>query len=193
MPRNAHKTRLTSLQKWLFLTLLLLLPLHGLLAGEALKRRVLVGLKLFPAVLAASEALEPASGQSAIQVLIVYHDDDDYAEELAETLRGIERIRGIPLIVGTASISTLQQRSAKPPFGVFVCQRSEEEIALISRYGRQNGIITFSPFHGDVERGILAGIAISDRILPLINKQTLATLPFGLKPFFLRVAEIYEP
>jgi len=193
MPRTASKSGLTSLQKWLLPALLLLLPFHVLLGEEALKRRVLVGLKLFPAVLAASQALESESRISNIQVLIVYHDDDDYAEELAATLRGIERIRGIPLTVRTAPISSLQQRHAQPPFAIFVSQRNEEDIEVIAHYGRQHGIITFSPFRGDVERGVLAGIAISDRILPLINKQTLATLPFGLKEFFLRVAEIYEP
>lgn len=192
MPGIATQRRASRRQKWL-LAALLLLPLHGLLADEALKRRVLVGLKLFPAVIAASQSLEPDPRSGALKVLIVYHDDVDYARELAVTLRGIESIKGLPLVVATAPISTLSQQNTAPPVGIFVCQRSEEEITSVSRYGSQNGVITFSPFRGDVEKGILAGIAISDRILPLINKQTLATLPFGLKDFFLRVAEIYEP
>ena len=136
---------------------------------------------------------QPESDVTTIRILIVYHDNKNYAEELAETLRGIERIRGIPLNVETGLTSSLQQRNALSPFAIFVAQRSEEDIETIAQYGRQHGIITFSPFRGDVERGILSGIAISDRILPLINKQTLATMPSGLKAFFLRVAEIYEP
>jgi hypothetical protein len=194
MPGIAHKPDPSGLQRWLLAILLLFLPLHGLHADEAIARRVLVGLKIFPAVLAASEALERAPAMRQMRVLLVYHDDPDYAEELAVSLRGIGRIKNIPLRVETAPIHALQEpRQGPPPFGVFVCQRSAEEIALIAGYGRQHGTITFSPFRGDVEQGILAGIAISDRILPLLNKQTLAELPLGLKAFFLRVAEIYEP
>jgi len=195
MPGIAQPSNQTGLQRWFLAALLLLLPLQGLLADEALKRRVLVGLKVFPAVLAASQALEHKPAMRRLHILIVYHDDRDYAEELAEALRSIKQIRDIPLRVETAPIASLQQHhdTRPPPFGIFLCQRNEEDIARVSRYGIDNGVITFSPFRGDVEQGILAGIVISDHILPLINKQTLAELPFGLKAFFLRVAEIYEP
>lgn len=190
MPGIARKTRLHSQWTWL---LLLLLPLQAVSADEALQRRVLVGLKLFPAVLAASQELGPKSELRDIKVLIVYHGEQDHAEELAEILRDIKQIKGKPLVVETSPINQLLQRSGAPPFGLFVSQRNDKDIEIISRYGQQHNIITFSPFQGDVENGILAGIAISDRILPYINSQTLATLPAGLKAFFLKVAEIYEP
>jgi hypothetical protein len=194
MPGIAYKSNTTCLYRWSLLSaLLLLLPFQGLPADEELERQVLVGLKIFPAVLAASPALDQKPAMSTIRVLILYRDDRGYAEKLAGILREIDRIREIPLRVETAPVSALQQQSDAPPFAVFVCQRNEEDVAQISDYGRQNGIITFSPFRGDVEKGILAGIAISDRILPFINNETLAKLPFGLKAFFLRVAEIYEP
>ncbi len=191
MPGTADKK--PGLLLWLLLPLLLLLPIQSVAADQALQRRVLVGLKIFPAVLAASQALEQKSELPNIRVLIVYHKDKDNAEELAETLRGIKKIKGKPLVVETIPISLLLQGSIPPPFGLFVSQRNDEDIEAISHYGQQHNIITFSPFHGDVEKGILAGIAISDRILPYINSQTLAALPTGLKMFFLKVAEIYEP
>ena len=193
MPGIADKKCLSGLPLRLFLPLLLLLPLQSLAADQALQRRVLVGLKLFPAVLAASQALEPKSELRDIRVLIVHQGDKDNAEELADTLRAIREIKGKPLVVETIPISHLLHGSNTPPLGLFVSQRNDEDIEMISRYGQQHNVITFSPFHGDVEKGILAGISISDRILPYINSQTLAALPTGLKTFFLKVAEIYEP
>lgn len=177
----------------LLLLLLLIVPLQAALADEAQQRRVLVGLKLFPAVLAASEALGPESTLRNIRVIIVYQDDENSAEELADTLQSIGKIKEKKLVVETVPINRLPQHSSDPPFGLFIAQRNEEDVEVISHYGQQHNVITFSPFRGDVERGILAGIVISDRILPYINRQTLASLPFDLRAFFLKVAEIYEP
>jgi hypothetical protein len=193
MPGIANRSKISAGRRWLLAALLLWLPFQGLPADEELERRVLVGLKLFPAVLAANPVLEQKPAPDSVRVLILYHDDRGYAEELAATLRHVEHIREIPLRVEIASVDALQREGGTPPFGLFVSQRSEDDIALIAEYGRRHGIITYSPFQGDVESGILAGIAISDRILPLVNNRTLASLPFGLKAFFLRVAEIYEP
>lgn len=193
MPGIANRSKNSAGRRWLLAALLLWLPFQGLPADEELERRVLVGLKLFPAVLAANPVLEQKSAPGTVRVLILYRDDRGYAEELAATLRNVEHIREIPLRVEIAPVDALQREGGTPPFGLFVSQRSEDDIALIAEYGRRHGIITYSPFQGDVESGILAGIAISDRILPLVNNRTLASLPFGLKAFFLRVAEIYEP
>ncbi len=192
MPGNAHTRWLSVARPWLLLGLLLVVPLHGVPAEEALQRRVLVGVKLFPSVLAASQSLGNESTIPNVRVFIVYQDDENSAWDLAETLRSIEAIKGIPLVVETLPIALLPLHSSDPPFGLFIAQRNEKDVELIAHYGRQHNIITFSPFRGDVEKGILAGIAISDRILPYINRKTLAALPVGLKAFFLKVAEIYE-
>lgn len=193
MPGSTGTKWLSVPFQWLLLAMLLIHPLQAVQGDEALQRRVLVGLKLFPAVLAASQALEPDSTLPSIRIFIVYQDDENSAEKLAETLRDIGEIKGNPLVVETLPIDLLPQHRGDPPFGLFIAQRNEDDVEMISRYGRDHNIITFSPFRGDVEKGILAGIVISDRILPYINRQTLAALPIGLKAFFLKVAEIYEP
>ncbi len=181
------------LRRWLLLPLLLIVSHQTALADDAAQRRVLVGLKLFPAVLAASEALGPENTPPNIKVFIVYQDDENRAEEFAEILQDIGEIKGTRLIVKSLPIALLPQYRGDPPFGLFIAQRNEDDVQMISDYGRQHNVITFSPFRGDVERGILAGIVISDRILPFINRQALNTLPVGLKMFFLKVAEVYEP
>lgn len=193
MPGKVRTRWLSVAQPWLLLGLLLAVPLHGVPADEALQRRVLVGVKLFPSVLAASQSLESESAMHHVRVFIVYRDDENSAWELAETLRNIEAIKGIPLVVETLPIALLPLYSSDPPFGLFIAQRNDKDVELITHFGRQHNVITFSPFRGDVEKGILAGIEISDRILPYINSETLAALPVGLKAFFLKVAEIYEP
>lgn len=184
-----HRHRICSRVLVLFLIGLLS---FGVGADTAQKRRILVGLKLFPAVIAANEHLleeEP----KPLKLLIIYHDDADYAKELAETLRRVEHIKGRELKVDVMSFAKLLNGSSTPPDALFLSERLVDDIPAVAAYGIQHGVITFSPFNGDVELGILAGISISDRILPYINNGTLRRTQLSLKPFFLKVAEIYEP
>ena len=56
----------------------------------------------------------------------------------------------------------------------------------------KNHIIVFSPFEGDVERGVQCGIAVQARVRPFLNMKSLKSAGVSLKPFFLKVAKKYE-
>ena len=68
-----------------------------------------------------------------------------------------------------------------------------DELRHIVSYGIKNHIIVFSPFEGDVEKSITAGVFIGARVQPSINMKTLKASGIQIKFFFLKVAKKYEP
>ena len=57
---------------------------------------------------------------------------------------------------------------------------------------QQKQVLLFSPFEGDVERGVTAGFRVTDKVLPMVNMASLKLSNIYLKAFFLRVAVKHE-
>lgn len=188
--KRHHRHSGLQIKLLLILLLSLLLPQVWASSDEQLQRQVLVGARLFPALLAAYEGIEQ---YDQIRVLVLHEDNPTFAELIVETLQAYSTIRNIQLHVEALSYHQLTLHEHEIPQGIFLAQRSRHGTQQVINYSRQHKVLTFSPFRGDVERGILAGVQITDRVLPYINMHTLSTLPHGLRPFFLRVASRYEP
>ncbi|MCW8828625.1 MAG: hypothetical protein OQK94_06175 [Gammaproteobacteria bacterium] len=170
---------------------ILLLTSLGAVADTQEERLINVGLRVFPSVIAASENLGNLPAGNTLEVHIIFQDNELYARQLAQRLQHLDNIKGHPLRTTIVSVRELRQNTYPPPFALFIAQRTGEALDTIIDYSLRHNVISFSPFEGDVEAGILAGIAVSDRILPYINGQTLSAMPYGMQPFFLKVAEIY--
>lgn len=167
--------------------------LGAIAADEQDARRVAVGINLFPAVLAADQDIgSRRSGNGPLVVLLVYRDAADAVEPLAATLRDKGAIRGIPVQVKVVGVDELRDLKGVGVAGVFVAQRLGGEIGAILDFSRRHRMLSFSPFEGDVERGIAAGISVSDRVLPYVNVAAVDAAGIRIKPFFLRIAERYE-
>ena len=155
------------------------------------EQRFRVGLKLFPAVLGAVEDLEDkrtSGGQ--LEIRVVYEGSDTIAREAASALRGIGRIREIPLNVQTLSAEALDADDSLLG-GIFVASVNVGGKRL-RRWSERHRTLVFSPFAGDVEAGAVAGIHVADRILPFVNLPWAERADVRFKPFFLKVARPYE-
>lgn len=172
--------------------ILALLYVGPVVADEQTDRRILVGLKLFPAVLAADVdiALKTAPDEH-LHLVIGYLDNDDVAQRAAERLREAGPIRDIPVVVHTVRYSALTSLEYIPA-ALFLAEWSPESIPAIMAYGDSHSRLIFSPFRGDVSLGVHAGVFVGDRILPLINPDALHHAGIQLKPFFLEVARTRE-
>ena len=167
--------------------------LGAVAADEQDARRVAVGVNLFPAVLAADKDIgDKRSSKGLLVLLLVHRDDPALVERLAAVLRDKGAIRGIPLSVRIVEVGALLDHPRDGVAGVFVAQRLGADMDAVLDYCRRHHVLSFSPFEGDVERGVAAGIAVSDRVLPYVNVAAMDAAGLRIKPFFLRIAERYD-
>lgn len=189
------RPNINSAFRTLRLMLLCLLTfLQGnLYAQEWEEPRIWAGLDLFPSLVAADQDIAGKYGPDGkLLLVLIYVDEREAAEEMALYLAKIEHIRGIPIRIELTDDASMKSYEDISLAGIFLTQRLDGELEYVIRYGRERHTIVLSPFEGDVERGVLGGIAISDRILPYVNMEAMRLWGIRIKGFFLRIAEQYE-
>lgn len=172
--------------------LLLVAFTHAPMADEQSDRRVVMGLKLLPALVAADKDLSQKSANGQLPIVVLYREDAVAATHAAKHLTATERIKGLPLQVTTLPYARLSELSDQPPAALFLAEWSPDDLADVVRFGIEHARIVFSPFKGDVSAGVSTGIFISDRMLPLVNPRTLDAAGIRLQPFLLEVAKTHE-
>ena len=198
MEHYSARTAWAVWRRWMFTllgALLVIAPLSGNpVAGEQEERRIQVGIKLFPSLLAADRDIAAKrEGDAPLRLLLVYRDRREVAERAAERMRDVEKVRDIPIIVEVVPLDALEERGAAPFAGLFITQRLGEGLDEVIALGRDRQVVLFSPFEQDVERGVMGGVLVSDRILPQVNVRAMQEAGIRLKSFFLRIADRYEP
>lgn len=172
--------------------LLFLLP-GNLSAGELEKMKIKAGLDLFPSLLAADSDIRIKKDQTGeLKLIIIYKNNKILADEMATYLKRLKSVRGTDFNVATSSYSEIGQYKNTRIAGVFLVQKSSENLENIIDFSIAQKAIVFSPFTGDVEKGASCGLIISDIIQPYLNTKALEKASIRIKPFFLKVAELYE-
>ncbi len=180
--------------------LILLLPPFVLANNEITERRISIGLRFFRSLLASDNKLpEKLNVANQLNLLLISTKDPSESQEIAEQLLNAGRanskgkIRGFPINI---SISTTEQLSASkhtPLAGIYLTDKlSQQQLTTIINYGISHQIIVYSPFEGDVQAGILAGLDISINVRPYINSRTLKKSQLVIKALFLKVSKFYE-
>ena len=161
-------------------------------AGPRDRERIMVSLDLFPSLLAADRAIARKTGPDGkLHLLLVYRNDRESLQPFVDRLQRVGTIRNIPIQV-TCIRFPLEDTEEVVPAGLFIIQHlGRAEIRRVVRFGEEHQVVTFSPFAGDVEEGVLAGISITDQIQPYVNLATMERASIRLKPFFLRIAKTY--
>lgn len=161
-------------------------------ANELSDQRARIGLDLFPSVLAADDNIAGKKcDDGVLQLILVHAGRKNLAEEMAAGLMRIKEIRGIPIRVSIVEIHELEKAIDCPIAGIFLVERVTDGLEDVIRFGRDRHAVVFSPFPGDVEKGVSSGMVISDRILPYVNVEALRLSDVHLKSFFLGIAEQY--
>jgi predicted nucleotidyltransferase len=77
--------------------------------------------------------------------------------------------------------------------GVLMTQKmNAKQLQTLTVSANAKHMVVFSPFEGDVERGVQSGIAVEARVRPYLNTKALRNAQVRLKPFFMKVAKAYE-
>lgn len=180
------------------LCLLLVLTLadgHALIADTYSDRRVTVGLNLFQTLLVADQGAEARANEAGeLPIYVLYADDQIQADSYANRLRlELGSIRKHQTRIESVSLNDFLSQKQGSPLGVFISQRlTGDELEQLIRRSIKLGVILFSPFEGDVEKGVLAGLSVQASVRPYINLKTLKETDIEIKPFYLRVARTYE-
>ena len=190
--RRGGKRDSRLLSRLCLLLLLVFLDCRALTADTNTDRRITVGAKLFSVLLGADlQAERKTDSQGNLPVRILYVDDVHAAEQAQDALQ-LAAIRGMAVSLSSQSLNDYLN-DADPGFAVFIAQRlNDGELEAVVKKGAEKGDILFSPFAGDVERGVLAGISVQASVRPYINRQVLQHSGLDIKPFFLKVAKIHE-
>jgi len=133
---------------------------------------------------------ETARGQ-VLKVAVVSEGSAEGADRAASALRAIGQIRGRPLRVVTLDAKDLDTFREGPLSGIFVASPGLSG-ARLRAWSERLRTLVFSPFRGDVEAGAVAGIHVSDQILPFLNLPQARRAGVRFRAFLLRVAHRYE-
>jgi len=106
-------------------------------------------------------------------------------------LKQVTKIQDIPIQISITGIDELSDRVEPSLAGIFLVEPAGDEIEAVIRLGREHRAVVFSPFAGDVERGVSSGMVTTDRMLPYVNVEAMRLSGIRIKPFFLRIAEQY--
>lgn len=180
-----------------FSVLLLLLLIFCFKAhGESFEeRRALVGLKLFRTLVTADlDLAKKVEKNGEVPVLLIYATQKDKAEAYRRHLQTIfQSVKKFEFKVMVADIDDLDKAKPVNYSAIFIAQQlKDEELKPIVDHGINKSVIVFSPFEGDVERGVLGGLSVQATVRPIINMQTLKRSKLSIKPFFIKVAKHYE-
>lgn len=165
-------------------------------SGDFTERRITAGARIFRALLAADvDIIQKTGGNGELRLGLLYSDRTGNAEMAAATLgrRDDSRIRKMKIRIEILSFDQCMANQKGPLAGVFLTQRlNTEKLQTLTAFANERRMVVFSPFEGDVERGVQSGIAIEARVRPYLNTKALHAAQVRLKSFFMKVARVYE-
>lgn len=176
-----------------FLLNLVFVTISG--ASEISERRVQISLSIFPRVVAVdSDFRKKLTEDRKVRLVFVYVKNQRRAKELvAITKEKTATVAGMTLDAVPASLRSLVKDTGIVPTALFVSEPlSNADFESISSYAERNGLILFSPFTGDVERGATAGIAVSSRVRPYFNIGMLQRSGININAMLMNISKHYE-
>lgn len=180
----------------LLVLILLSAPGKGVLLADTFSdSRIHVGLKLFRTLVTADLGVAQKTNDAGeLPVVLVYVNSDKEAHRFQQGLQSsFKTVKTIPVKVYVRTVSQLLQDDSKTPAAIFITQLlNQSELDALVRLCIERHIILFSPFEGDVEKGVLGGLSVQATVRPLINMRTLKNSQLRIKPFYLKVARQYE-
>ncbi|MCP4353766.1 MAG: hypothetical protein GY795_50610 [Desulfobacterales bacterium] len=162
-------------------------------AGKLEYYHMLIGLEGFAALLNADTDIRGKTNNGRLILVLIYEDvKQQKAEKLALYLKKIKTVRKIPVQIDLTDDTELKDYKNKKIAGIFLLRKLGTELESVIQYGIKNSIIVYSPYEGDVEKGVSAGLFVGDLILPHLNINTMKSSGIRIEPFFLREVQQYK-
>jgi hypothetical protein len=192
--KKLHLLAYNALKPFLAM-LFLFVVAHAGIANEAADRRVQISLPLFPRIVAVDNKFrEKLTADNKARLVFVYDRDKSKANELAKTVSTANK-NIVDVRVDTVPMPLIEQlkENSQTPTAIFVAEPlGEADFKQLVLYSINRGIIVFSPYSGDVERGATVGLAITSRVFPYFNSNTLEASGVEINPILLNMSKRYE-
>jgi hypothetical protein len=159
-----------------------------------LQVRVEIGLNILPSIIASNTrfSLQEDDKKRPVTVYVIYTENDKPAKQASKKLRRIKNIRGHQLIIKTSSIKQVLATKTDLFSVMIIIEPMIEGRDQLINFSRQRQILFFSPFKGDVKKGVMAGYEVTNKVLPAVNLTALNEANIRLKDFFLRIAVSHD-
>lgn len=181
--------------KTLVVLLILLCNISFAFAGDSTTlRRLSISAAIFPRIVGVDQNLPDKLANNQVVLQIVYHRKTEIANRVKTIMQNkVARISGHPIEVKLIRLDQLNTDIIKGSAGLFIADPLQDrEFSLVSQLCRSGQRICFSPYPGDVERGILAGIYIDSQIRPYFNREALRASGVNINPILLKASKTYE-
>lgn len=160
------------------------------------ERRMRAGARLFRALLVADLGLQArvaTDGELHIVLLgATPHEEGELRRHMLPQGDAAASIAGLPLQLEVRDLAALAE--GEPPAAVFLAEPlGDSELARLVQWSRDQKVLLYSPFEGDVERGVMAGLSVEAKVLPYLNEAALVAAGVSLKPLFHKVAKVHRP
>lgn len=174
---------------------LLLCLVVGAFAGETNQRRVEISLSIFPRIVAVDNDFRSKLGpERTARLLFVYDGDPANAKKLSEALlEKTGNIGGMHLVSDVADIKQPLPTGDELPVAIFLAETLDPaKLKIVMDFAREHHRLVFSPFPGDVERGVTVGISVTSRVKPYFNIAALHDTQVDINVILMKVSARYE-
>ncbi len=155
-----------------------------------------IGINLLPSIIAANIRWRVKQNdkhkQQPITLFIIYDENKSLAREALKKLARIKIIHGHHVIKKIASIREIFDRATDRNSVLFIVEPLFDNRERAIEFSRSHQNLLFSPFKGDVEKGVMTGFEVTNKVLPAVNINALKEANINLKAFFLRIAVRYD-
>lgn len=166
----------------------------GVWADETEKRRVDISVSIFPRIVAVDNHFRDKLDKNKNALLLfIYDGDEKFARELAG------RIGAEDNNIGGMSIAThvMSAADALPdddlPVAIFLVEKlSDAQLLKVVSYAESAQRLVFSPYVGDVERGVAVGISVTNRVKPYFNLASLRRSKVVINALLMKMSKRYE-
>jgi len=160
------------------------------------KRRVDISLTVFPRIVAVDNNFRSKlNPENKVQLIFLYADRKDRAASLYKSLKQKNKnIGGMGVLATHVSVDDLLAVSnGKRSTAIFLSERlSNDDLKKVVAFSEKRSRIVFSPFVGDVERGVTVGISVTNRVKPYFNLAALKRSGIVINALLMKMSKRYE-
>ncbi len=187
------------------LLLSLLIANNAQASTQETERRMNIGLNLFPNIISVDTHIKNKINENnSLKILFIIRSKRQNGQVLLQrfakkvkTIRKItiesQLIRLSDFLAAHVAVPLSTTNNASIVSALFVVEPlPDTELQALIDTAVKLHIMVFSPFKGDIERGVTAGLFVGSKIRPYLNMHTIKRSSIIFHPLFLKLARKHE-